>query len=245
VARKPTKRITTKRVQATENQPAPVIPDVTVKPEIDEDPLTEGVLTIRQRRFVDALVGPAGGNATKAAEMAGYAAENRLSLRVTAAQNLTKPNVQEAIAHAYAKLKDSPEWARANLVDLASSSMANFVTVDEQGETSLDFSKAVEAGAMGQIKEYREEKLAIAGSSSAVIKRTVKLHDRTAALTTLLKLQGKLVERHEHTGPDGKPIEQSVTHEFDFNRYADLYRQRNAVVRGNGDGEGIASANGN
>jgi hypothetical protein len=77
-AKKPSKgRITKKRVQATENLPAPVIPQVEVRPERDDEPWDEEGLTIRQRLFVDKLTGEAGGNATQAAELAGYSSENR------------------------------------------------------------------------------------------------------------------------------------------------------------------------
>lgn len=204
--KRPSKRITTKAVQATEDKPF-TLPTVPVKPDVDTDGFGNDGLTIRQRLFVEALIGPAGGNATKAAEMAGYASENRNALWVTASENLRKPKVQEAIAHAYARLKDTPEWARASLVDLASSSMANFVTVDEAGNTTLDMAKAAEAGALGQIKEFREESLKVPGGEAETIKRTIKLHDRTPAIGMLLKLHGKLVERMELTGKDGGAIE--------------------------------------
>jgi hypothetical protein len=197
--RKPSKRTTVKQVQATENLPPPTIPAVTVKPEVDEDAWGDDGLTVRQRLFVAAMVGAAGGNATKAAEMAGYKSDNRLSLRVTAAQNLSKPNVQRALAHAVAKKIDSPEWVRNSLVELSSSSMANFVEVKADGTTELDFVKALEAGALGQIREYREDVLKVGDSPASVIKRTVKIHDRRAALETLAKLDGKLPETIHHT----------------------------------------------
>lgn len=192
--RKPTppkgKRTTVKRVQSTEDlPPPPPIGHVTRHPEPDDDPWDGSGLTIRQKRFVDALVGPAGGNATKAAEMAGYNAENRLTLRVTAAENLSKPNVQTAIAHALAAQRLSPEWAKRQLADMASASMANFLTVGDDGEAKLDFSKAAAMGALGQIKELKEEGIKT-GNDTTIIKRTIKLHDRVSALGLLLKFHG-------------------------------------------------------
>jgi hypothetical protein len=48
------------------------------KPEDEGDaPWDEDWLTLKQRLFVKAFVGPAAGNATKAAEMAGYSDSNR------------------------------------------------------------------------------------------------------------------------------------------------------------------------
>lgn len=187
-------------VQATENLPPPKIPNVAVTPEIDEDGWEDDGLTIRQRLFVDALLGPAGGCATKAAEMAGYRSDNRKALRVTACENLVKPNVQAAISRAYVKLRSSPEWTKAGVLDVASSSFANFLTLGENGEPKVDFNKAAEAGAFGQIKEYREEVMKVGDSEVSVIKRMIKIHDRTPALALLMKFHGMLIDRTEHSG---------------------------------------------
>lgn len=186
-------RVTAGRVQANQDRPAepPGVPD---REERDDDPIEPDGLKPRHRLFVQAFVGPAGGNATRAARMAGYNDSHNGSLRVTAHRVLTNANVQAAIALHYAKLRDTPEWARASLVDLASSSMANFVTVDEKGEARMDFRKAADAAALGQIKEYREEGLVAGGETVAVVKRTIKIHDRRSALETLLKMHGLLTD---------------------------------------------------
>jgi hypothetical protein len=225
MAKRKPKRTTTKRVQDTENLP-PVIPHVDVKPETDEDAWGDDGLTFRQRMFVKAMVGPAGGNATKAAEMAGYASDNRDALKVTACRTLTKANVQRALAHALAAKLDSPEWIRNSLVEISASSMANFVEVKENGTTELDFAKASEAGAMGQIREYREEAIKIGDGPAVTLKRTIKIHDRRAALETLAKLDGKLTEHHHHT--------------YDLSQLSDddLHTVRNALLKASGNGGG-------
>jgi hypothetical protein len=197
--RKPSKRTTVKQVQATENLPPPTIPAVTVKPEVDEDAWGDDGLTVRQRLFVAALIGPAGGIATKAAEMAGYRSDNRDSLKVTASRLLTYANVQEAISHAIARRKGSPDWIRNSLIDIASSSMANFGNVTEKGEIELDFTKAAAAGALGQLREYTADVLKAPGGEVSIIRHKVKVHDRRAALETLAKLDGKMPETIHHT----------------------------------------------
>lgn len=53
-------------------------------------------LTLKQKRFVEAYLGEANGNATEAAAIAGYEGE-RKSLRVIGARNLKKPSVRLAI----------------------------------------------------------------------------------------------------------------------------------------------------
>ena len=188
------KNITRKAVRESEDKV--YVPKVDVKPDIDEDGWESGSgdLTIRQRSFVEALVGPAGGNATKAAEMAGYASENRIALQVTASRLLSNAMVQEAIAHALAKRRASPEWCKNQLIDLAQSSMKNFISVGDDGEPRLDFVKAASLGALGQIKEFKEEGIKGADGELSVVKRTIKIHDRHAALQTLAKLHGLVSE---------------------------------------------------
>ena len=50
-----------------------------------------------ERRFVDSYFGPAKYNATRAAELAGYAAGSRQALRVTAHRLLHRPRVKAAL----------------------------------------------------------------------------------------------------------------------------------------------------
>ncbi len=58
--------------------------------------VTETKLTEKQRRFVEAYMGQAAGNATEAARLAGYKG-NDPTLAAVGGQNLRKPSVQEAI----------------------------------------------------------------------------------------------------------------------------------------------------
>lgn len=58
--------------------------------------MTEKKLTPKQQAFVNAYTGPARGNATEAARMAGYKGSPN-TLRVVGAENLTKPAIAEAI----------------------------------------------------------------------------------------------------------------------------------------------------
>jgi phage terminase small subunit len=188
------KRTTTKQVQANEDKPF-VAPQLDVKPETDEGEWDNDCLTIRQRQFVEALVGPAGGNATLAAEMAGYKSDNRITLAATACENLGKPYVQEAIARALARKRMTPEWTTERLFELASTSMRNFVHVGSDGEIVVDWKQAAAVGAIGQIGEVTEEILKTEGGAKT-ISRKFKLHNPAKALETILKLTGRLVETH-------------------------------------------------
>jgi phage terminase small subunit len=239
--RKPVKRVTVKQVQTTEHLPAK-LPQIDFKPEKDQEAWDNEGLTPRQRAFVEALVGPAGGVATRAAEMAGYAAENNNSLRATASYLLTIPNVQESIARAMARRRMTPEWAQERLVELASASMRNFVTIDAQGKMTIDWAKAAEAGAIGQIREIREDVLDTGDGKFEIIKRSFKLHDVVTALQTILRLSGLLKDEATMrlVGADGGKPE--IKHTFDHDRFAELYRNRTGRNRLR---PGLASPNGN
>ncbi|MCA9530489.1 MAG: terminase small subunit [Myxococcales bacterium] len=63
-------------------------------------------LTEKQRRFVEAYVGPARGNATEAARRAGYRGSTN-TLRVVGQENLLKPALVEAIAAATAAARQA------------------------------------------------------------------------------------------------------------------------------------------
>ena len=61
-----------------------------------EIPAGQKKLTEKQRRFVEAYMGQAVGNATEAARLAGYKG-NRITLESTGRENLGKPRIREAI----------------------------------------------------------------------------------------------------------------------------------------------------
>lgn len=122
-------------------------------------------LTEKQRRFVEAYMGEAAGNATEAARIAGYTGDD-VTLRVTAHENLTKPNIREAIE--------------------------SRIDADPLVATRFDrqrFWSRVMAG-----KELDGDKPA-------------QMRDRLKASELLARSQGDFVERVEHTGKDGAPIQ--------------------------------------
>lgn len=202
--KQPSKRTTTRKVQATENQPSPTLPDAKPAPEVDETPWGDDGLTLKQRLFVEAYIGPAAGNATRAAQLAGYRDDNNLSLRVTASRTLTIPNVQRAIARAVASKLGSAEWTRAGIAEIANANLADFTKIDADGEPVVDMAKALEGGAYGLVREIKEE-LIKGGGTTAVIKRSFKLHDRLKALEILAKMNGQLKDALDLTS-GGKPI---------------------------------------
>lgn len=247
MAKKPQKRAgrmkgrtTTRKVQATENLPPPAtLPAVPIVPEVDDDAWGEDQLTHKQRLFVAAYVGPAAGNGTKAAQLAGYRDDNRDSLKATACETLTKPYVQRAIARLVASKLGSADWTRAGIVEIANANLSDFATVDAAGEVVIDMAKAFEAGATGLVREIKEEVIKSVGSV-AVIKRSFKLHDRLRALEILAKMNGQLNEKMILTSASGGPVE--VTHTFDYEQF----RSELAGIRRRGAASGsVPSSNGN
>jgi phage terminase small subunit len=198
------KRTTARKVQAEEARPF-AVPHVEARPEVEDDGVDADALTPRQRLFCEAYVGPAGLNATRAAELAGYRSDNRVALAATGYENLRKPQIQRQVARLLAAKQCSPDWAEDRVRTLAGADMASFVSIDpETGATKVDMAKAQAAAALGQIREYTEERIEV-GGASMTIKAKVKLHDPLPALRTLLQLAGRLVERRDVT-TGGEPF---------------------------------------
>jgi phage terminase small subunit len=93
-------------------------------------------LTIKQEKFAKAYVAN-GGNGKAAAEVAGYATESENCLRVIASENLTKPNVAQAVHRERMKLQDDPDFspeaiaARLKSYESALANDANFKAAAE------------------------------------------------------------------------------------------------------------------
>jgi hypothetical protein len=248
------KRVTAKLVQSTEGLPPPAPPIVGMPPpppavpEPDDAPWDDEGLTFKQRAFCIAYVGPAAGNATKAAQMAGYRDDNYDSLKVTACENLTKPNVARCIARLVAGKLGGPEWTRAGITEIANANMADFVKVADNGQLVLDGDKAQQAAALGLVQVWHE-KVIESESGPTVIDRKLKLYSRLDALKTLAKMNGQIVDRHVVNGTI------SVTHKVMPNVLKDpeafaaarLLTRRTSELRNqeNGDPIALPPANGN
>jgi hypothetical protein len=184
----------------TQAAAAPIIPDVTVTPEVDADPWEDDGLTGKQRMFVQAYVGPAAGNATRAAAMAGYRDDNRKSLEAVASKTLHKGNVQRAIARLVAAKLGSPDWVKAGIIEIANGNAADFLKPNAAGKLVPDLDKMAEAGALGLLREIKQEGIGDGEGEITVVKQTFRLYDRLRALELLAKINGQLTERHEHSG---------------------------------------------
>lgn len=194
--RKP--RITTRRVQRTENLPAP-LPAVPIQVEEETGDLGPDGLTDQERLVVSFYCGKARFNAALACELAGYRSDNRDSLKSTAWRVIHRPRVQAAIARKLAEFELAPDNLKQGIAAQAQSSMANFLSPGSDGTLHVDLNRAAELGALGQLKEIKEEVMEMNGAAT-VIKRTIKIHDPLPARIALAKIQGLMIEKIQHSG---------------------------------------------
>lgn len=154
-------------------------------------------LTLRQRMFVAAFVGPAGGNARRAMKMAGYQMKMKRSSSL-----LNKPFVQDAIAQQLSRKMMSEEWAKDLLADTARSSMSNFLDVEPNGNIKVNFEKAQRNGAINQIQELKYDRYG---------NPMIKLRDATKAREILLKFYKLIDDRDPGKSATQIPLEEYAT----------------------------------
>lgn len=155
------------------------------------DPLTD-----KQRAFIDEYMIDM--NATRAAIRAGYA-EN--SARSIGYENLTKPDIRQAIDERLKSRAMGADEAVARLATWARGDVSPFIraTTDDDGQPCIvvDLTTDEARANLHLIKKIKQ------GMNGLEI----ELHDAKDAVLNLLKLAGKFVERVEHSGKNGAPIE--------------------------------------
>lgn len=152
-------------------------------------------LSAREARFVSEYL--IVGNGAEAARRAGYAEK---SAKVTAARLLTKANLLAAIEEGQ---KKAAEKAEVNLDRLLRRLMliaeADPRLIAKWGPGGVELLESV--------KLSKDEAAIIASVQQTQHGVGFKTHDPLAAITLLLKYLGVLKEKHEHTGPDGGPVQ--------------------------------------
>ena len=155
-------------------------------------------LTPRQEKFIEEYLKL--DNATQAAINAGYSAK---TARKIAAENLTKPVIEAKIQRRrqeLAKNTITPEWVLERYKEIAGANMKVYSRWGPGGVTLKDSDELTE-----------EEAAAVSEVSQATSKYgsnvKFKLHDKVKALDSIAKTLGMFVEKHEHSGGGGGPIE--------------------------------------
>ena len=158
-------------------------------------------LTAKQRRFVEEYLIDL--NATQAAIRAGYSEK---AARIQGCENLTKPNIQSAIAEAQKARSDRTEvtadmvvkeLARIGFSDLRNMLTPNGSLLDPQDwddDTAAAISSievVTNTGEGGKDEDGRK-----------IVEHThkIKVWDKNNALEKLGKHLGMFVERHKHSG---------------------------------------------
>ena len=156
-------------------------------------------LTARQQRFVEEYLVDL--NATQAAIRAGYSEK---AARFTGSENLTKPNIAEAIQKHLKKRSRRTEVTADKVIAeyalVAFADMADYIDFNSAGNVVLDWSQMPE-GATKVISEITQEEFVDGkGEDARPVRRTkFKLHSKMSALNDLAKHLGMFIERHEHT----------------------------------------------
>jgi phage terminase small subunit len=160
-------------------------------------------VTEKERRFVEAYMGAAAGNAAKAAELAGYSPK---SARHQASRLLTKRNVQDAIAERQARRESLSDVSAAKVVrELARIGFSDFRKLfNEDGSLKpfKDLDDDTAAAVAGVDVVERAGGMAVDGETGvqhvAMYTKKVKLWDKNSALDKIARHLGMFVERHEH-----------------------------------------------
>lgn len=156
-------------------------------------------LTPKQARFVEEFLVSL--NATQAATKAGYSAN---SAAVEGSRLLSNAKIQAALTERRAQVVEatgiSPERVLAELGRIGFSDMRKFATWGSAGVSLLDCATLGDDAARC-VSEVSETTSKDGGSIK------FKLHDKVGALTLIGKHLGMFVDKVEHSGKDGGPIQ--------------------------------------
>ncbi len=179
------------------------------------DPLTD-----KQRAFIDEYMIDM--NATRAAIRAGYSEKTAYSI---GHENLNKPDIRQAIDERLKSRAMGADEAVARLATWARGDVSPFVraTTDDDGRPCVVVDLTTDE-ARANLHLIKKIKQGVNGLE-------IELHDAKDATLNLLKLAGKFVERVEHSGPEGGPIQTTRTPEDRRARIAELLAMKNVVQR--------------
>lgn len=168
-------------------------------------------LTAKQARFVAEYLVDL--NATQAAIRAGYSAKTAEQQGSRLLRNVqVRSEVEKRQAKTAEKLEVTKKRIVEELAKIGFSNMQDYMRANSDGDPYLDFSDLTrdQAAALSEItvEDFKDGR----GEDARDVRRVkFKLHDKKGALVDLAKMLGFVVEKHEHTGKGGGPIEHSVS----------------------------------
>jgi phage terminase small subunit len=152
----------------------------------------EAKLKARQQAFVEHYIECL--NAAEAARRAGYSVK---TARQQGSRLLSKVDIRQAVEARLAEIAMGPNEVLARLSEMASSSMEDFINADKLGVRVVDLRRAAQRGKLHLVKKVSETQHGLA----------IELHDPQAALVQLGRYHKLFVDRQEHTGANGGPIQ--------------------------------------
>jgi phage terminase small subunit len=163
-------------------------------------------LTDKQKAFVEEYLIDL--NATQAAIRAGYSEK---TARQVGNENLTKPDVADAIAAAQAERSQRTEVSADRvLLELArisfSDAMRHYV-IDEEGNVQL--AEGAPEGATAAVSSIKRKSRTVTnkqGDTETFVETEIRLWDKNTAIANAGKHLGMFVDRHEVTGKDGEAL---------------------------------------
>lgn len=163
-------------------------------------------LTGKQKVFADYYIGEANLNGFRAAKLARYKGSDA-TLRSIASENLTKPNILAYIEKRLDELTLTSKETFIVLTNHAKGSIADILEPDGQ----FDYAAMCERGADKLLKKLKIKKTIRREKDSAdeieEITHEFEMYDAQSAAVHIGKAHGLFVEKHEHTGKNGEPIQ--------------------------------------
>ena len=157
-------------------------------------------LTYKQRLFVEAYLGPSGGNATEAARVAGYRWPDKVGHQL-----LAKTRIRAAIDARLTEASLSTSEILARLSEQATGSIEHFVSIDPLNPSTykIDLAKAKRLRKLHLVKRLKPTEFGVA----------IELYDSHSALVQLGKYRGLWDTKGQGDGAE-KPRGVATLREF-------------------------------
>lgn len=179
-------------------------------------------------------------NAAEAARLAGY---SKKTARQQGSRLLTDVDIAAAVAARLAELKMSADEVLTRLADIARGDMADFVSLDRDGEPLLNLNAARDTNKLKLVKKFKRTRRTFGEMVETQVE--IELYDAQAALNTLGKHHRLFAERVEldwRVELEKAGLNPDEQFEGLVNEFASYFGSRTAADGGSGDqGSGATS----
>lgn len=203
----------------------------------ENEPLGSDGLTIKQRLFLDHYIVCM--NGTEAARLAGYGGDSA-TLAVTASQTLRNHNVLRALDQRLNRFSMTANEVLVRLTDMARGDIADVLN----SAGGIDPLEAKRRGKSHLIKRFKTK--SITSEDSDIFEAEIEMYDAQAALNTLMKFHGLLVDRVKHEDwrtdiiallREGRVTPEQVRDELGTELAQELFISSGVSIATDGEGE--------